>query len=108
MALRHAKSGDIINVRPLGDRLRSEKSQAYFKSKDLELIRLVYCAGDVFQPHEVAGEIIIQCIEGRIEVSSDRDTKVITAGDLIFLEGHVPHGLRALEDSSALLTISLR
>ena len=35
-------------------------------------------------------------------------SQVLRAGQLMFLSGSVPHGVVALEDASALLTIVLR
>ena len=57
--------------------------------------------------HQVSGEITLQCIEGVIELSTHDKTLSLRAGDLVFLAGNEPHGLHALEDASALLTISL-
>lgn len=107
MALAHALSGDPINVRPLGDQLANEKTSAVFKSEQLELIRLVLLAGKSFPPHQVPGEITIQCIEGEIDVTVEGASNVLRPGQMMFLEGGVPHGVLAIKDSSALVTIVL-
>ena len=70
MAIPHAQPGDIIDVRPLGGALADARSHALFKSTDLEVIRLVLRAGEGMPPHAVAGEITLQCIEGRSPSSS--------------------------------------
>ena len=67
---RHTE-GEAIDVKPLGARLAHTKTVALFKSKDLELMRLVLLAGRSLPPHKVAGEITIQCIEGSIEVTAE-------------------------------------
>lgn len=107
MALEHALSGDPINVRPLGNQLAGKKTSAIFKSEQLELIRLVLLAGKSFPPHQVPGEITIQCIEGVIDVTVQGASNVLRPGEMVFLEGGVPHGVLAIEDSSALVTIVL-
>ena len=108
MAIRHAPAGEPIDVGPLGARLEGARTVALFKSEDLEVMRLVLLAGRALPPHKVAGEITIQCIEGRIEVTTDGQPHVLCAGQMLFLAGGVVHGVVALENASALLTIALR
>jgi quercetin dioxygenase-like cupin family protein len=108
MAIQHAQSGDPIDIRPLGARLGGERNIALFKSEQLEVIRLVLLAGKVFPPHAVPGEITLQCIEGEIDVTVDGESHLLKAGEILFLSGNVPHGVVALQDSSALLTIVLK
>ncbi|MFT3664856.1 cupin domain-containing protein [Piscinibacter sp.] len=108
MALPHARSGEVVDVQPLGARLASGKTAALFKSEDLELMRLVLPAGKALPPHRVPGEITIQCIEGALEVGVEDGSHVLRAGQLLYLRGGVTHGVRALQDCSALVTIALR
>jgi quercetin dioxygenase-like cupin family protein len=107
MAIPHARSGESIDVRPLGDRLSGAHTVALFKSDELEVVRLVLLAGKSLPPHKVPGEITIQCIEGRIDVTVEGTSHVLGAGQLLFLRGDVPHGVVALESASALVTIVL-
>lgn len=107
MAIPHASSGQLIDVRPLGKRLSGEVSIALFKSEQIEVIRLVLPAGKSFPPHQVPGEITIHCIEGRIDVTVEGSSHVLEAGQMLFLAGGVPHGVDAIEDASALVTIVL-
>jgi quercetin dioxygenase-like cupin family protein len=107
MAIAHASPGEAIDVRPLGNRLAGEKTVALFKSEHLEVIRLVLAAGKSLPPHKVPGEITVQCIEGRIDVTAAGRSHVIGAGQLLYLSGGVTHGVVALEDASALVTIAL-
>jgi quercetin dioxygenase-like cupin family protein len=108
MAITHALPGQAVDVRPLGARLSSEKTVALFKSEDLEVMRLVLQAGKSLPPHRVPGEITVQCIEGAIDVTANATSHVLRAGQLLYLSGKVHHGVTALEDSSALVTVALR
>lgn len=108
MAIPHAASGDVIDVGPLGAPLATTRSYALFKSGDLELIRIVLLAGDVMPPHTVAGEITLQCIEGRIAFTCDAGVRELAAGQLVHVAGRELHGLRGMEDASLLLTIALK
>lgn len=107
MAIPHAHPGQAVDVRPLGPRLAHEKSNALFKSADLEVMRLVLLAGHSLPPHRVPGEITVQCIEGCIDVTADGSSQVLHAGQLLYLAGGVTHGVTALQDSSALVTVAL-
>jgi len=107
MAIPHASSGQVIDVRPHGPSFTEARTVALFKTEDLEVIRLVLPAGKGMPPHKVAGEITIQCIEGRIDVTVDGDSNHLAAGQLIYLARNVMHAVTALEDASVLVTIAL-
>lgn len=108
MAIPHARPGELIDVRPLGATLTSSKTNALIKTPHLEVIRMVLPAGKVISEHEAPGEIIVQCLEGRIAFTTMGQTKDVQPGDMLFLEAGEPHGVEALEDSSLLLTILMR
>ena len=55
----------------------------------------------------MAGEITVQCLEGRIDLSVDGVSQVLRTGQLMHLEGGVLHGLVGIDDASALVTIVL-
>jgi quercetin dioxygenase-like cupin family protein len=108
MAIPHAQPGQAVDVGPLGPRLKDERTVALFKSADLEVMRLVLLTGKSLPPHRVPGEITVQCIEGSIDVTVDGQSHVLQAGQLLYLPGGVMHGVTALQDSSALVTVALR
>lgn len=107
MAIKHALPGQAVDVGPRGAALATLKTTALFKSEDLEVMHLVLLAGKSLPPHKVAGDITIQCIEGAIDVTSDGSSHLLRAGQLLYLRGGVLHGVTALEDSSALVTVAL-
>ena len=107
MALAHASAGEALDVRPLGPALPGARTTALFKSRDLELIRLVLAAGKSLPPHKVPGEITIQCLEGRLRIDLDGGSGILEAGELMFLAGGETHAVAALSDASALVTVVL-
>jgi quercetin dioxygenase-like cupin family protein len=107
MAIPHASSGQVVEVLSSDGRLPSDQSYAIFKSGQLEVMRLVLPAGKAFPPHRVTGEITVQCLSGRLEVNVDGTRQALRAGQLMFLEGGVQHGLVGIEDAVALVTIVL-
>ena len=105
MSLPHATSGDVIDLKPLADRLPLALSTAIVRTAHLELIRSVLHRGRSVPEHKVDGELTIQCIEGKLTVHAHGLKIPLAAGELIFLSGGVPHAIAAEEDSSALLTL---
>lgn len=108
MALAHAMPATPIDVRPFGNQLREQTTQALFKSRHLEVMRLVLKAGDGLAPHRVSGEITVHCVEGELEISADDRRVQLGAGQMLYLAAHCVHGVAALSDASALVTIALR
>lgn len=107
MAIHHADSGEVIDVRPLGDAIADTLTTTLYKSQKLEVFRMVMLAGKLMAEHSVVGELTVQCLEGSIEFSTGDTQQVMRPGDLICLAGGVPHALRAIEDSSVLVSLLL-
>lgn len=105
MSLHHATSGEKIDIRPLGDKLTQTASTALLRTANLEVMRVVLAKGRSVPEHHVPGEITIQCIEGTVEVQAHDKTQVLTASEMLYLEGNVPYALNALENTSVLMTI---
>jgi quercetin dioxygenase-like cupin family protein len=105
MALPHARPGQVIDLFPTSSAAGISVSHALFKSEQLELIQLILPAGKGLPIHSVPGEITVQCLRGRIDFSINGRSRHIRGGQLLHVEGGVPHALMALEDASALVTI---
>lgn len=105
MSLVHAGSGDVISVRPLADALPNAVSTAIVRTSHLELIRTVLHAGRRVPEHKTSGELTLQCIEGELIVRAHGRDITLTPGQMLFLDGGVPHAVEAVKDSSALLTL---
>lgn len=107
MAIHHAVSGELINIRPLGSSIGTTRTSTLYKTQHLEVFRMVLLAGKEMPEHKVAGELTVQCLEGSIEFSIGSTRDVMHPGDLKCLAGGIPHALRAIEDSSVLVTLLL-
>ena len=107
MAIPHAAPGQAIDIRPLGPAIAGARTAALFKTDQIEVMRLMLPVGKSVPSHKVAGEITIQCLEGKVEITAGGGSQVLCAGELLYLSGGVPHGLLAIEDASALVTIVL-
>ena len=107
MAIHHALSGELIDIRPLGRALTTVRTATLYKTHHLEVFRVVLLAGKEMPEHAVVGELTVQCLEGSVEFSIGTTRDVMKPGDLKCLAGGIPHSLRALEDSSVLVTLLL-
>jgi len=105
MALTHAQSGEVIDIRPYGDAIHEARSVALFKFPQLEVIRLALPRGHRMPGHKVAGAITLQCLEGQVQVKVDDRVTDLPAGHLMHLKPGVEHALHALQASSVLVTI---
>ncbi len=107
MALHHAKPGEIVDLGPIGSGLREAKTAAIIKADHFETIRLIIHAGTQIPQHEVSGEITLHCLEGHVELGVHPAPIALKTNEWVYLEGGAPHSVKAILDSSVLLTIFL-
>ena len=107
VARHHARSGEIVDLRPLGEDFPNGRTTAIVKTKGFEAIHLVIPAGREIPAHEVAGDITLYCLEGRVALDLPDAGLELAAGDWVYLEGGAQHQVKAIEDASMLLTILL-
>jgi quercetin dioxygenase-like cupin family protein len=107
MAIDHLVPGETAAIRPLGPRLKDTVSTALFKSPELEVMRLVLRAGQGIPEHSAPGEMTVQCLEGAAELRMRGRTLVLPDGHLVRLNRGTPYEIRARDDCSLLVTISM-
>ena len=107
MAIHHASSGELVDIRPYQDAIKSAQTLTLYKSAHLEVFRVVLLAGKSMPEHKVKGELTVQCLEGCVEFSVQGVGERMRPGDLKCLAGGVLHGLKAVEDCSVLVTLLL-
>lgn len=107
MALQHARPGEIVDLRPLGNKLKGAKTAAVIKSEHFEAVRLVVLAETKIAPHNVPGNIMLHCLERCVSLGLADSSIVLSAGEWVYLGRGEMHSLKGIEDSSLLLTILL-
>ena len=107
MALPHAQSGQIVSVRPLGERLPQALSTAILKAGQLEVIRVVLPVGKSMKEHQTQGEATVQCIEGVVEFMNEGVVQQLHPGDFVHLAPRMLHALTAVQPASLLVTLCL-
>ena len=107
MAIPHAKPGEVVDVRPLGPALASAQTTTLVRAEQVEVIRLLVPAGKDIAEHKAKGEIVVQCLEGRVAFTAFGKAQNLEAGKLLYLPTGEPHSVKGVEDASLLLTILL-
>ena len=72
-------------------------------SKEIQILMHV---GQVMKEHKTPFPILIHLLEGNIELGVQGKINLMKAGDIIALEGDIPHDLTAKEHSIIRLTLS--
>lgn len=108
MAIPHAQAGEVVSVQPLGAALNAANTHTIVKTDVLEVIRIVLAAGKRLPPHQVPGEITVQCLEGKVDFFVGELKRELTAGSFLYVAGSGEHAVHAIEDSSLLVTIVLK
>lgn len=69
-------------------------------------IRIAMKKGQIMKEHKTPFPIVVEIFEGRIIFGVKSETYDLEKGDLVHLEGGVPHDLKAEADSTVRLTLS--
>jgi quercetin dioxygenase-like cupin family protein len=105
MAIPHANPGEVVDIRPLGADMAVTVTKTLVKTRSIEILRMVVPAGKEIPTHKAHGEIVVQCLEGKIAFTACGTTNAMEAGHLLYLTAGEPHSLHGIEDSSLLVTI---
>jgi quercetin dioxygenase-like cupin family protein len=103
MSARHIKPGEIVDLSSLD--AAASRTTVLVKSDDLEIIRLIVPRDKEVPTHLAPGELVVQCLAGRVAFTALGDTRELAAGQLIYLPAGQPHSLKGLDNSTLLLTI---
>lgn len=104
MALKHLKPGEQIAIGPLGAAIAASTTSAMVKTDRFEIIRLILKSGSTIPFHAVPGFTSLHCIEGEVIIEANRSIRLV-AHEWVYLARDENHSLRALQDSSLILTI---
>jgi quercetin dioxygenase-like cupin family protein len=77
-----------------------------FETEQTKEIRIALSANQVMKEHKTAFPIVVQVVSGQIDFGVEGSKHQLQAGDLIALEGNVPHDLLAHESSVIRLSLS--
>ncbi len=77
------------------------------KSRTIRVLDIQLPAGEEIAEHKAPGEITVHCTTGEVEFTTMGKTKRLKAGHLLCLPASELHAVKAVENSSVLVTISM-
>lgn len=80
--------------------------EVLFQTKFRKELKIAFQKFQVMQEHSSPFPIILEVVDGTIELGINKEIYVGKKGDLISLEANIPHHLRALETSIVRLSLS--
>lgn len=98
----------ILDARPLGSALGSCRTSVLRQHGNMRIVRLVLVEGKEIPGHTAAGEASLLCLEGKLVVTVEGSAMELQPGQLICFAAGETHAVKALEDSSALLTMATK
>jgi quercetin dioxygenase-like cupin family protein len=93
-----ARPGEVID-------LRTSSAGTLVQTSEWKIVRLALRAGQRIPTHVAPGELALMCLEGQITLYACGKTQDVPADHLTILAAGEPHAIKAIEDSSVLLTI---
>ena len=85
-----------------GDR----NAMTLLKGQGLRVLLVALHGGATIPSHQTDSPISLQVIEGSLSFGSGTQAATLRKGELLTLEGGVPHTVEALEESAFLLTLA--
>lgn len=80
--------------------------QVLMETENGKEIRIAFKKGHVMKEHKTPFSIVVEIFEGSIDFGVNGDVHSLNRGDLISLEGGIPHDLTAVKDSIVRLSLN--
>jgi len=77
-----------------------------FESQTSKEIRILLKTGQIMKEHKTSFPITIELFEGTLDFGVEGTIHHLKKGDILTLDAHVPHDLKAVSDSIVRLTLS--
>jgi len=77
-----------------------------FETDTTKEIRILFKAGQVMKKHQTKFPISVELVDGKLDFGVNNEIHNLEKGDLLALDGGVPHDLTAITDSIVRLTLS--
>nr|WP_026460521.1 cupin domain-containing protein [Schaalia suimastitidis] len=78
-------------------------SRTVMSCENMRLVLFSFDTGEFLSEHTAAMPVILQTLEGALEIEADGRTVVLRPGDVIHFGTRLPHAVKALEPSKLAL-----
>jgi len=78
-------------------------SRTVMHAEGVRLVLFSFDTGEILSEHTAAMPVILQTLEGALEIEADGRAVVLRPGDVIHFGTRLPHAVRALEPSKLAL-----
>jgi quercetin dioxygenase-like cupin family protein len=83
-----------------------QNAKTLIKYDTLRVVLVALKAGKSLAEHRTEGRISVHVLEGHVEIKASGRTFNLRAGGLLALDRNLPHDVRALQESTVLLTVA--
>ncbi|NME72638.1 cupin domain-containing protein [Flammeovirga aprica] len=77
-----------------------------FETNFTKEIRIAMAKGTVMKEHKTSFPIVVEMVEGNVDFGVENKNLALQKGDILALDGNVPHDLKATENSVIRLTLT--
>lgn len=90
----------LVQIQP-----QSTVSRTVLRAEGVRLVLFGFDEGEVLTEHTAAMPVLLESLEGRMEITGGDETTVLEPGDVIHFDTRLPHSVTALTPSKLLLTM---
>jgi quercetin dioxygenase-like cupin family protein len=84
----------------------TRNAMTLLKGQGLRVVLVVMHPGTVLPSHRADSPISFQVLEGVVKFSADAQVVTLGKGQLLTLQGGIPHAVEAVEEAACLLTLA--
>ena len=95
--------GDVAGLVQIQE--QSTVSRTVLRAEGVRLVLFAFDAGETLTEHTAAMPVLLQSLEGEMQITGGDDTFVLRPGDVIHMDTRLPHSVTALTPAKLLLTM---
>lgn len=95
-----AEAASLVDVAP-----DSTVSRTVLKGDGVNIVLFAFDAGQELSEHTAAMPVLLQVLDGALEVTAAGRTEAMTPGDILYLPTREPHSVLATAPSRLMLTM---
>jgi quercetin dioxygenase-like cupin family protein len=103
-----ASPGEVIRVLSLESNGKPDQFVALIKTDNLEMLQLVVSSGQTVPTHELQGEVVVHCLQGRVSISALGAIHDLGPGQLLYYSQNEPFSILGIENASLLVMVARR